>query len=103
MSTHCLACLGKGSHMYGLGICRPVTDKVGTSFGSPFVPLDGNASLITLQEEVRGACDKIYDLTWKNNELLQKMEDGRFEKENKHIEFEQTILWMLGEMNRSSD
>ncbi|KAL2488543.1 uncharacterized protein Fot_41835 [Forsythia ovata] len=95
--------LGKGGRVYEVGICRPILDKVGTSFCSSFVPLDENASLITLQEEFRSACDKKDDLTWENNELLQKMEDGRREEEKKRIEFEQTILRMLEERNRSSD
>ncbi|KAL2533363.1 Uncharacterized protein Adt_06714 [Abeliophyllum distichum] len=94
-------CLGKGGCVYGLGICRPVLDKVVTSFCSSFVPLYENASLITLQEEFRSACDKIDDLTRGNNELLEKIEDGKREEEKKHIEFEQTILRMLEERSRS--
>ncbi|KAL2558571.1 Uncharacterized protein Fot_03310 [Forsythia ovata] len=89
--------LGKGGRMYGLGICRPVLDKVGTSSGSPFVPLDGNVALITLQEEFCGACEKIDDLTRENSELIRKMEDGRREEKKKSIEFKQTILRMLGQ------
>ncbi|KAL2526951.1 Uncharacterized protein Adt_12005 [Abeliophyllum distichum] len=65
--------------------------------------LEENASFITLQEEFRSACNKIDDLTRENNELLQKMEDGRREEVKKRIEFEQTILRMLGERNRSDD
>ncbi|KAL2464601.1 uncharacterized protein Fot_52557 [Forsythia ovata] len=95
--------LGNGGGVYGLGICRPVLDKVCTSFCSSFVPLDENASLITLQEEFRSACDKIDDLTQKNNELLQKIEDGRRVEEKKRIEFDPTILRMLEEKNMSDD
>ncbi|KAL2488953.1 Uncharacterized protein Fot_42245 [Forsythia ovata] len=94
---------GKGGHVYGLGLRRPVLDKVGTSNGSSFVPLDGNVALITLQEEFRGACEKINELTRENNELIQKMEDGRREEEKKRIEFKQTILQMFGKRSRSSD
>ncbi|KAL2489014.1 Uncharacterized protein Fot_42306 [Forsythia ovata] len=92
-----------GGHVYGLGLRRPVLDKVGTSNGSSFVPLDGNVALITLQEEFRGACEKINELTRKNNELIQKMEDGQREEEKKRIEFKQTILQMFGKRSRSSD
>lgn len=85
--------------LYGIGLHRPILHKVGISNLCDGVQADFSI----LQEEFRGACEKIDQLTRENDELIRKMEDGRLQEERKRIEFEQTILQMLGERNGLRD